>query len=337
MNRVAKVGLGCLLLPIGTAVLGLIFFLVMKSAGVPDAVPRDQEFAQEIGTRMENLSPRESTTGRSTEVESVSRSAAAAAVVVDLDVEECRFYLESGPAEDGVRVEASYDEATYELSREYDMEGDTPVFRLKFRSKISLWRRIAQDGSFSDEDMSRNEITVFIPEDTPVALRVRVAKAESELLLDDLVLTGLDTQCSMGEFSLSMSTANPVVMETASVGMSMGESTIRGLANLRARSIRVDGGMGEARIDFGSSLLVDTELIARMKMGEMLIEVPDDALYDPDSRLKATMGEVANGMRSGQRVDDPELSRRISLDASVLMGSIALEPFRARATPQIGH
>ena len=28
MNRVAKIGLGCLLLPIGTVVLGLVFFLV---------------------------------------------------------------------------------------------------------------------------------------------------------------------------------------------------------------------------------------------------------------------------------------------------------------------
>jgi hypothetical protein len=100
--------------------------------------------------------------------------------------------------------------------------------------------------------------------------------------------------------------------------------------------VKIDGGMGETRIDFGSSLLVDTELVARMKMGEMTIEVPDDALYDPNSRVKATMGEVANGMRGGQRVEDPELARRISLDASVLMGEIRLDPFRARSGSQFG-
>ena len=53
MNRVAKVGLGCLLLPVGVFVLGLIFFLSMKAAGVPDPSPKDQTFAQEIGTRLE--------------------------------------------------------------------------------------------------------------------------------------------------------------------------------------------------------------------------------------------------------------------------------------------
>lgn len=337
MNRVAKVGLGCLLLPVGTFVLGLLFFLVMKSAGVPDPQPRQQEFAQEIGTRMESLAPSAPGDRVEEEVEVRSRSAAAAAVIVDIDVEECTFYLESGPAADGVRVEADYDEATYELTRGYDLEGDTPVFHLKFRSKISFWRRLAEDGSFDSNDMGRNEITVFLPEGTPIDLRARVAKAEGEMLLDDLVLTGLETNCSMGEFSLSMATPNPVVMDRATMGISMGEATLRGVSNLRARSIKVDAGMGETRIDFGTSLLIDTELIARLKMGELNIEIPDDALYDPASRVKATMGEVINGMEGGQRIEDPELTHTISLDASVLMGAINLDPFRVRSSSRFSN
>lgn len=336
MNRVAKVGIGCLLLPVGAAVLGLLFFLVMKASGVPEPVAKDQQFAQEIGTRLE-LPAQDPVTSLRRADEQLNRAAEATAVVVDLDLEECALYLESGPAGDGVRVEANYDEATYELTRSYDLEGDTPVFSLKFRSKISLWRRIAQDGGINDQDLESNEITVFLPEETPIALRIRVSKAKAEILLDDLVLTDLVTNCSMGEYSLEMSTPNPVVMNSASLNMSMGEGTIRGLANLRARTIRVDGGMGENRIDFGTSLLVDTELIARMKMGEMVIEVPEDALYDPESRIKATMGEVSNGMDRGQRIADPELSRRIRLDASVLMGEITLDPFRVRPTSSIGN
>jgi len=333
MNRVAKAGIGCLLLPVGVAALGLFFFLAMKAAGVPDPVPKDQEFAQEIPATIRIPSG-----GGPTAMERVDQgSTANAAVVIDLDVEECAFYIESGPAEDGVRVEARYDEATDELERSYDLDGYTPVFRLKFRSKISFWRRIAQDGSFSDEDFAQNEITVFLPEETPIALSIRVSKAEAEILLDDLVLTNLVTTLSMGEYSVEMTTPNPVVMDLATFGLSMGEGTIRGLSNLRARSIRVEGGMGETRIDFGDELLVDTELIARMKMGEMIIEVPDNALYDPQSRVKATMGEVNNGMDRGQRVDDPELARRISLDASVLMGEITLEPFRVRPRSSIGN
>lgn len=336
MNRVAKAGIGCLLLPVGIAVISALFFLTMKAAGVPDPAPKDQEFAQEIGTRLEPLAPGTDTSiERTDDPAALSRQAAAAAVIVDIDVEECSFYLESGPMEDGVRVEARYDEATYELTKSYDMEGDTPVFRLKFRSKISFWRRIAQDGSFDDEDFGMNEITVFLPEETPIALRTKVSKAEAEMLFDDLVLTDLVTAGSMGEYSFSMDTPNPVTMESATINLSMGEGTFRGLANLRARSIEVQGGMGEIRIDFGNSLLVDTVLLARMKMGEMSIEVPDDALYDAESRVKATLGEVSNGMQRGQRVADPELARRISLDAAVLMGEIRLEPFRVRPASRI--
>jgi hypothetical protein len=330
MNRVAKVGLGCLLLPVGTFVLGLVFFLSMKAAGVPDPVPRDQEFAQEIGTRLEPAAPSGTSLERTDDIAALSTRAAAASVIVDIDVEECSFYLESGPAEDGVRVEASYDEATYELTREYDLDGETPVFRVRFESKISFWRRIAQDGQFSDEDISRNEITVFLPENTPIALRTKINKAESELLLNDLVLTEFSTEGSMGEYSVTMETPNPVSMDVASIKMTMGEGTFRGIANFRARTVSVDAGMGELRLDFGASLLVDTEVVARMRMGEMSIEVPDDALYDASSRVKATLGEVSNGMRDGQRLEDPELARRLSLDAAVLMGEIRLDPFRVR-------
>ena len=338
MNRVAKIGLGCLLLPVGTTVLGLLFFLSMKAAGVPDPSVTEKEFRQDIGSRLvlEDEGSR-SSTERIDGNTAISRLAAETAVIVDIDVEECEFFLESGPAEDGVRVEANYDEATYELTRSYDLDGDIPVFRLKFRSKISFWRRIAQDGSFTDEDFAMNEITVFLPEDTPIALRSRVAKGEGEMLLDNLVLTDLVTNCTMGEYRIEMSTPNPVTMESASLNVSMGESTIRGLSNLRARSVRIEGGMGEARIDFGTSLLVDTELIARMKMGEMIIEIPDDALYDAQSRVKATMGEVVNGMDRGQRISDAELARRISLDASVLMGAIQLEPCRVRSSSGFGN
>jgi hypothetical protein len=329
MNRVAKIGLGCLLLPVGLTVLSVLFFLTMKAAGVPDPAPKEQEFAQEIGTRLEGLAPG-TTMQRADDASALSASAAAAAVIVEIDVEECAFYLESGPPEDGVRVEANYDEATYELTKSYDMEGDTPVFRLKFRSTISFWRRIAQDGNFSDADIAMNEITVFLPEETPIVLRAKMAKGEGEMLLDDLVLTEFVTEGRMGEYSFSMDTPNPVTMESSSITLAMGEGTFRGLSNLRARELEVQGSMGEIRLDFGNSLLVDTAVLARMKMGEMSIEVPDDALYDPESRVKATMGEVNNGMKRGQRIADPELARRISLDAAVLMGEIRLEPFRVR-------
>jgi len=67
----------------------------------------------------------------------------------------------------------------------------------------------------------------------------------------------------------------------------------------------------------------------------MSISVPDDALYDPNSRVKATMGEVSNGMSKGQRIEDVETARRIALDASVLMGEISLDPFRVRSTSSI--
>ena len=311
MNRVAKIGLGCLLLPVGLTVLSVLFFLTMKAAGVPDPAPKEQEFAQEIGTRLEGLAPG-TTMQRADDASALSASAAAAAVIVDIDVEECAFYLESGPIAHPVAAPQGL---------------VVPVIKDITNKNL---RQIAEEGNFSDADIAMNEITVFLPEETPIVLRAKMAKGEGEMLLDDLVLTEFVTEGRMGEYSFSMDTPNPVTMESSSITLAMGEGTFRGLSNLRARELEVQGSMGEIRLDFGNSLLVDTAVLARMKMGEMSIEVPDDALYDPESRVKATMGEVNNGMKRGQRVADPELARRISLDAAVLMGELRLEPFRVR-------
>ena len=193
-------------------------------------------------------------------------------------------------------MEASYDEATYELTKSYDMEGDTPVFRLEFRSTISFWRRIAQDGSFSDEDFGMNEITVFLPERhahraADEGLQGREPRCSSTISCSP----SLVTEGSMGEYSFSMDTPNPVTMDSASIKMSMGEGTFRGLANLRARSLTCMAAWARS----GSTSAIPCSWtpcsMPGCSMGEMRIEVPDDALYDADSRVKATLGEVGTG------------------------------------------
>ncbi len=324
MHRAAKIGLGCLFAPLGLFVLGLVFVGSMKVAGVPETRITDERESQALPE-----DARTTLTQRMTDFPDDSIGLEPAVRVI-LDLDMCMFRIEPGPADEGITVDAEYDEGSFELLREYGVEADVPTFRLTFRSKVSWLRRLANTGSISDEDLEMNEITVFLPEGVPLDLRVKIQRSESELDLSGLALTDLVTKFSMGDFEVVARSDNPVPLRRATFDVGMGETRLTGLSHLRAGTIQLKGGMGEISVDFGTSLLTDTVVDARMRMGEMSLRIPDDALLDPQSNCSAVLGEYENSSLTGRRVDDPELAKRLLLNGSVLMGALIVEEFRSR-------
>jgi len=323
MRRAAKIALGCLFAPIGLLVVGLIAFTGLRAAGVPDP---------DVGAdRIEQPLPDVPRTvlERAPAAPDAAPAEIADGLRVELDLVEGMFRIEPTDGEE-IEVEAEYDRATYRLERDYGLDGDTPVFRLKFASKLHWLRRLAQDGSFDDDDMGDNEIIVYLPRGVPIDLRVKISRSESELVLDGLTLTNLVTDLGMGTYSLETRTANPVVMRSARFELGMGEFSLDGLSYLRAREIEVASGMGEVRIDMGTSLAVDTILSTRMRMGELSLRLPDDALYDRASDFTAVLGEIDDSGLGPQRVEDPENARHLTVKGSVLMGELRIDDFRAR-------
>lgn len=211
-----------------------------------------------------------------------------------------------------------------------------PTFRLSFRSKIHWLRRLVNTGSFSDGDLAVNEITIFLPEGIPLDLRMKLQRSESEIDVSGLALTHLVTQLGMGSYELSSRIDNPVVLQQASFDLGMGEVRLVGMSHLRARNIEVKGGMGEIHVDFGTSLLTDTELHARMRMGEMRLSIPDDAILDPDSDFRAVLGELDESRLRGRPAGDPELAKRLRVSGSVLMGQFEISEFSARGLGDAG-
>ena len=324
MRRAAKITLGCLFAPVGLFVLGLLAFGALRAAGVPDPDVTEDRIARplpEVPRTVLESAPRPGTAQEPTGVEDGLR--------VELDLVEGFFRVEPFDG-DEIEVEARYDQATYRLEEKYGLDGDTPVFRLEFASKLHWLRRIASDGSIDEGDFGQNEITVLLPRGIPIDLHVKISRAEGDLVLDGLTLTNLVTDLSMGEYTLETDTPNPVVMRRAVFDLGMGEAGLRGLSYLRAREIQIAGGMGEIRVDMGTSLDVDTILTSRMRMGEMRLQLPDDALFDADSDFSAVLGEVDDGGVRGRRLDDPETARRLLVKGSVLMGALVIDEFRAR-------
>lgn len=331
MHRAAKIGLGCLFAPLGLFVLGLVFVGSMKVAGVPETRITDERQSQALPEQA-----RTTLTQLMTDHPDDSIGLQPAVRVI-LDLDTGVFRVEPGPADEGITVDAEYDEGTFELLREYGVEEGVPTFRLTFRSKVSWLRRLANTGSFSDEDLEMNEVTVFLPEGVPLDLRVKIQRSESELDLSGLALTDLVTKFSMGDYEVVARTDNPVPLRQASFDVGMGETRLTGLSHLRAGRIEFKGGMGEISVDFGTSLLTDTVVDARMRMGELSLRIPDDALLDPQSNCRVVMGEYDDAALTGRRVQDPELAKRLLLNGSVLMGVLAVDEFRSRPFGDLDH
>ncbi len=333
MRRASKVALGCLLSPLVLLVFALIFVLSARMSGVPEPSMVDTELGQKVPTEI--ATPKPSTTRthlerRETAASDEEAQAPSNAVRVVIEMEEAEFHIDPGPAEDGIKVEAKYDKATYDLMQNYDVDNDgTPTYHLSFKSRVHWLKRVLAEKNFS-EDHPDNRIEVRLPVDTPMDLQISLAKGEGKVDLTNLALTKLTSKFTMGDYQMDVDRSNSLDMSRLSLEGKMGEFEINGISRLAARSILIVGGMGEMRVHFGGPLLRDTSLVTNMRMGEMSLRLPDNAVWQGDG--KAVFGEVSGG--EGQReISDPE-GPRLSYRSKVSFGELSIFPYHVE-TPSL--
>lgn len=332
MNRAGKIFLGCLLAPVGFIVLVIVFFSAIRMAGVPEprviqrTLEQDLDEGREAKTVLE--SERESTAReRPTPDRSLAVGPDPVQVVIDLD--EGYFTIVPGPSDEGIRVEADYDEASYELTQDYSLDRDgRPTYLLRLKSRVSFLRRLA-DGGFQSEDLE-NTVRVQLPVDTPMSLFLSLAKAESEIDLTGLALQSAATRFRMGEFKLVVDENNPIAMSRFVNDSGMGEVRLEGLSRLGAERIELKGTMGEIMADLEGALQRDTEILAHMKLGEITLRLPENAIWDPHGSVKASLGEVQGSLENPGN-PDPETDPTLLVDGSVFMGGFIIDSYRVRS------
>lgn len=324
MNKPAKIALGCLLLPVGLTALGVVTLLAVRSAGVPDRQPATRELRQPL-PESASLPPAPA----EPPAPGLEPVPAHDGMIVRIQLEQGYFRILPGPTAEGIRVEADYDEGGYQLTQEYGEEDGRPVYDLRFESKVHWFRRALADGSFSDDDMDENHVTVHLPRAVPMELFLDIDLSETEVDLSGLALLGLVVDMSMGEYDVVVDEDNPSGMALARFKGRVGEFSLEGLSRLRASHIVVHGSMGEHRIDLDGPLLADTQMELKMRMGEMRVRLPEDAFWDPHSRATVKMGEL-DGSLEGRGAQDPE-AFKLLVRADVTFGGMVVDRYRSRA------
>lgn len=234
---------------------------------------------------------------------------------VMLDLSAGEFFVRPGEPGEPLRVEASFDSASFELEEELTDNGaEGWSYRVKFGARGGFF------GLLRGKEVD-NRVTVVIPRGRPITLVGEIGLGESEIDLGGLWLREVDLDLGAGEHLVEFS--EPTLEPVPSIRLEgwAGELGIRSLGNASPTTTRIEHSFGETRVDLRGAWRNDGEVEVNFGFGECRLRQPDNA--------HLTLGKIS--MTAGERrisIDDlelPEGAPTVRISASGKAGEIRVE------------
>ena len=233
-----------------------------------------------------------------------------------LDLAMAEVFIEPGPADEPIRVDADFDAGRFDLVESFSEDEDgTWLYKLSFKPRKSLW------SFFGNNKATDNRIELTIPRDRLVELVGEIGMGESESNLGGLWLRRVDLEYGMGDHFMEFREPLPYPMNSLRIDGSMGNVELRGIGNSSPREVSVEHSMGDLLIDLDGHWRNDAQIKGSLSMGQIRVWVPDEVRVDADADV--SMGEV--------RVDTfddsglPDDTPLLSIDVDGSMGSVVIE------------
>ena len=258
---------------------------------------------------------------------------------VEIELQDGRFEIRTGPAGTEIQVDGEYAENYYELIEEHtpaDASGG-PRTTIRLRSTSSgLVRMMARFRGSGDRSNQPNRLTVLIPAGRPIALTLDVSQGESRIDLGGLTLTDLDVDLSMGDHRLGFGEPLAEELQQLRVSGDMGNIELDQLGNARARALRVSSRMGNFTLDLGGAWPTDavSDLEITHSMGDLRLRIPNSVRVTPDSRSSATMGGENSPIERRDETADPD-APELRLDLSTSMGGTRITRYDAEGPEEV--
>jgi hypothetical protein len=196
---------------------------------------------------------------------------------VILDLSRAEFHVEPARPGEPLRVEASYDESSFELSESLNQPDDGPwsyevTFRGK-RSNLMNTLRMVFGGS-------QPVVRIYLPVHVPLELEMKLDQGGAIVELGGLWLTEADLRLSQGGFQIDVDQPLRQPLERLTLHGSMGGMEVSRLGNASPRKLDVDFSMGGLELDLRGQWITDSEIAIKASMGGVVLRLPRDVTIE---------------------------------------------------------
>jgi hypothetical protein len=196
---------------------------------------------------------------------------------VVLDLRHSGFVIAPGEPGEPLRVEATFDERSYELVERFEPEADPGwIYEVTFRRKgfsLITAMKEALGGT-------QPEVYIFLPPDIPFALEIDGRQGAVEAELGGLWLTSAELDFNQGALEVGFSEPLRAPMEELKIEISMGAIEAASLGNASPAVLDVEFSMGGAEIDLRGQWVQDSQISIDHRMGGGIVRLPDNVLIE---------------------------------------------------------
>lgn len=255
---------------------------------------------------------------------------------MDVDVEYAAGSITVERADPGFLYQkyVSYDASRFEPTRSWSREDGAALLELGMESTGDEGRWIRWDGLDIDFDLggvqnlneASSTLELGLSRSVPTALSLRIGAAESTLRLGGLPLTSVSLETGASETELTFDRPNPERMDRLEIEAGAASLRTRSLGNARFGELRLEGGVGDVRLDFTGQWTRDATATVEVGLGSLRLVFPEElgvrirresflASFD----VPASFERTEEGYRS-QNWSSAE--HRLTLDLSSALGSV---------------
>lgn len=217
----------------------------------------------------------------------------------------------------------------YHLRLRYDEDSTSPVHRFEDgRLDLGVERTASVRRAFPRGGDSDSRMELQLARGLPIALDLQLGAVRTEMELGGIHLTRLNLATGASDTHLQVTEPNPVEMERAAIQVGAAAFRGQGMGRMNARSIEVDAGVGDVRMDLTGLIQEHTRVEVSMGLGSVRITLPRDVGVRLDrSTFLTSVNAPGLSRRDGTYLSEnwESASRTVEIQVDAAFGSITVE------------
>ncbi|HSR51550.1 MAG TPA: LiaF domain-containing protein [Acidobacteriota bacterium] len=230
-------------------------------------------------------------------------------IEAEIDMSVGRLMVQPGSAEFTYELDVHYNEEAYKPQVSMTREGGTAKLNVELEKTTSGGAR------------GENEVDLRLNPEAALALTTKAGVGEARLDLSNLKVENLNLTSGVGATNLTMLTPNPIRCRSLYIEAGVGALEATGLGNLNFESMRFEGGVGGAELDFSGAWENPGRIEIEVGVGGVEIRIPREV----GVRLEASESFLSGLDLDGFEKESSGRYRSRNIDSAKKVISIDLE------------